>query len=369
MRMDEHVAGDALTLTGFRALRLADSRVGDPIAHRILSRPYRAVPERVREWLQQGRLIRDPSAGLYLHEYTSHGMTVRGVVGALGLAGAESHVHPHEKVHPQQVEQLVERMEAMALNPGPILTIHRGPASVREVLDILSADPPDFVYTDRADQLHRIWRLPVGAAHDQVADALRDAHVVIADGHHRYEAARRLHARHLDTGWDRTLVMVVDQDDTPLQLSAIHRSIPRLDLATVARCASEVGAVWTPEPTSHRALAHLDRALVLHDGNTWGTLRPQRTVPLLVSWLHEVLLPAWGVDAASVAHHHSATEAMARAGAATAVLLPAPSFGQVAASARSQQLLPQKASSFQPKPHLGVLMRQVRAESGGHSPR
>lgn len=367
--MDEYVAGGALTLTGFRALRLADSRVGDPVAHRILFRPYRAVPERIRESLRQRRLIHDASPGLYLHEYTSHGMTVRGVVGALELATTDGHVHPHEQVNLQQVEQLVDRMETMALNPAPILTIHRGPSTVRAVLHELSTGPPDFVYTDRADQLHRIWRLPEGAAHDRVVVALRGAHLVIADGHHRYEAARRLHARHPGTDWSRTLVMVVDQDDTPLQLSAIHRSIPRLDLETAARCAPEVDAVWTPQPTSHRALAHLDRALVLHDGVTWGTLRPRRPVPLLVSWLHETLLPAWGVDTTTVAHHHSASEAMARAGAATAVLLPAPSFSQVADSARSQRLLPQKASSFQPKPHPGVLMRQVLVASDGRSPR
>ena len=42
------------------------------------------------------------------------------------------------------------------------------------------------------------------------------------------------------------------------------------------------------------------------------------------------------------------------------MLLPAPTFDQVDSSARSGELLPQKATSFQPKPHVGVLMRDLR---------
>ncbi|WP_235738748.1 DUF1015 family protein [Nocardioides alcanivorans] len=367
--MDEYAVGDAFVLTGFRALRLADSHVGDPVAHRILSRPYRSVPARIREWRARGRLARDREPALYVHEYTSHGVTVRGIVGALELATATEHVHPHEDVNVAQVEQLVERMGAMQLNPAPILLIHEGPADIRTVLDSTTAEPPHFVYTDRADQLHRLWQIRSNDAEHVVRSALRDAHLVIADGHHRFEAAQRLRRLHPGSDWAQTLVMVVDQTDTPLQLGAIHRTVPRLSLATVARTAELLDADWTSQPTSHQALAHLDRALVLHDGAAWGTLRPRQPVGLLVRWLHESLLPAWEVLPETVGHHHSASEAMGRARTATAVLLPSPSFAQVAESARSGHLLPQKASSFQPKPHIGVIMRQLRAVPDGRSAR
>ncbi|WP_110205720.1 DUF1015 family protein [Nocardioides daejeonensis] len=362
--MDENAAGDAFVLTGFRALRLTDSHVGDPVAHRILSRPYRAVPARVREWRTKRRLRLDRQPALYVHEYTSHGVTVRGIVGNLELGAAAHRVHPHELVHDAQVSQLADRMEAMALNPAPILLMHRGPQAVRETLSATTAQPPHLVYTDRADQLHRIWRIEDPDEQRQLSSHLIDAHVVIADGHHRFAAAERLRERHPGTDWDQTLVMLVDQADTPLQLGAIHRSIPRLALHTVAATADRLGAVWTPRISSHQALAHLDRALVLHDGTAWGTLRPREPVDLLVRWLHEHLVPGWDVAEATIAYHHSASEAMDRAGLATAVLLPAPTFGQVETSARSGALLPQKASSFQPKPHLGVLMRQLDGAPG-----
>lgn len=42
---------------------------------------------------------------------------------------------------------------------------------------------------------------------------------------------------------------------------------------------------------------------------------------------------------------------------AVALLMPAPSFDVVDRIVASDRLLPEKATSFQPKPHLGVLMR------------
>ncbi|UUZ58994.1 hypothetical protein [Nocardioides sp. B-3] len=46
-----------------------------------------------------------------------------------------------------------------------------------------------------------------------------------------------------------------------------------------------------------------------------------------------------------------------------AVLLPAPDFAAVRDPVNHGGLLPEKATSFQPKPSTGVLMRSVRDES------
>ncbi len=357
--MDPTPPSSGFRLEPFGALRLADSHVGDPVAHRVLSRPYRAVPARISEWRRKRRLTVDRERALYLHEYTSNGVTVRGVVGLLDLARSSGQVHPHEATDPAQVDQLTDRLETMRINPAPILLITAGSAVSRGLLDRAMVQPPDLVYTDRADQLHRIWRVEEGPAAEELADSLAATQAVIADGHHRHAAAQRLAVRHPGTGWTHTLVMLVDQSDTPLQLSAVHRSVPRLTLETLAAQARELGARWTDHPTSHRALAHLDHALVLHDATTWATLEPAPQTDLLVQWLHDELLPAAGVREDRVVFHHSASDALARAALGVTVLLPAPRFQHVSKSAVSGHLLPEKATSFQPKPHVGVLMRIV----------
>ncbi|MDT0201543.1 DUF1015 family protein [Nocardioides sp. AE5] len=349
-----------LALSPFRALRLANSYVGDPVANRIFARPYRSVPDRLRESRRKRHLVRDPDPAFYIHEYTSSGVTVRGLVANLELGPSEARVLPHEDVQPAQVDQLADRMVEMSLNPAPILLVHRGPAQVRSVIAEQVRREPDLVYTDRADQLQRIWRLTDPSVLDVLATSMAASTTFIADGHHRYAAAQRLRERAPGTGWERTLAMVIDHDDTPLQLCAIHRTVPRVSLDLVASTADTVGGVFRRHDTSHSALAKLGRSLVLHDGRDWATLTPADADRLLVCWLHEDVLDAWQVPSSRVAFHHSATAALERAGSDVAVLLPAPSFDKVSASAMSGHLLPEKATSFQPKPHLGVIMREVR---------
>ena len=352
--------GSRFALEPFRALRLADSYVGDPISHRVFARPYRAVPGRLRDWRRKRHLRADPQPALYVHEYTSAGVSIRGIVATLDLAVSADRVFAHEAVHAEQVEELADRMAEMSLNPAPILLMHEGPESVRATLRATARTAPALTYTDRAGQLQRIWRITDPATRDGLIESLADVRAVIADGHHRYAAATRLRTEHPGTGWDRTLIMLIDQADTPLQLCAIHRSIPRLTLTTIEKAAAARGDDFRRHESSHEALAELETALVLHDGHHWATLRPTPRSALLVTALHETLLPAWQVREEQLQFHHTAAEALARAGQGVCVLLPAPTFEQVAASARSGQLLPQKATSFQPKPHVGVLMRDLR---------
>lgn len=349
-------------LSPFRALRLANSRVGDPASHRVFARPYRSVPARLREWRRKQQLTLDATPAIYVHEYTSAGVTIRGLVATVDLRKSAGVIFPHEGVQEAQVKQLANRMEEMSLNPAPILLMHRGPEEVRQILRETTAGEPQLVYTDRGDQLQRIWRITDPNTIATLTRHLARTHAVIADGHHRYAAAQRLHTQHPDTGWDQTLVMLIDQSDTPLQLCAIHRTIPRLTLDRIEKKAARGGDAFVRHASSHTALAKLEHALVLHDGQDWATLAPADPKDLLITWLHQELLLRWAVDRDKIVFHHSATEAIERASLGVSVLLPAPTFDTVDKSAISGHLLPQKATSFQPKPHLGVLMRDLSDE-------
>jgi uncharacterized protein (DUF1015 family) len=363
LRMDTSPVGTPqLALHPFRALRLAETLVGAPFANRVFARPYRSVPGRLRDWRRQRHLRVDSEPGIYLHEYTLAGMSVRGIVANLDLRHTQGRVLPHEAVNPSQVTQLAHRMREMKLNPAPILLMHRGTASLRAALDQIAARAPHLSYTDRAEELHRIWRVTDPAEQEALADAASAGPLVIADGHHRYAAALALLEEAPGTGWERTLVMLVDQDDTPLQLGAIHRTISGLTLTAVEVAAAERGDEFIRHDTRASALAELEDALVLHDGLHWATLRPIASAPLLVCALHDTLLDAWGVDLSSVGYHHTAAAALEAAGQGIAVLLPAPTFDEVAQASAQGVLLPQKATSFQPKPHLGAIMRDLRDE-------
>lgn len=351
--------GPQLVLRPFRALRLRESFVGAPVANRIFARPYRSAARRLQDWQRQRHIRLDGGPALYIHEYTSAGVSVRGVVGELDVVRARSAVLPHEAVRVEQVAELAERMETIALNPAPILLMHRGTPALRTTVDLLTERKPDVAFSDPGGQHHRMWRVEDADDVQLIGALLEPSRAVIADGHHRYAAALEIAAEHPGTDWERTLVMLVDQSDTPLQLGAIHRSVAGLTLETIAAAAIRRGDDYRPHDTRRQALAELEHALVLHDGKRWATLHPNG-LQLPVFALHSELLPAWGVDDNDVLHHHTAGQALGRAANGIAILLPAPSFEQVATAARAGQPFPQKATSFQPKPHLGALMRDLR---------
>lgn len=355
-----------LHLEPFRALMLAPYRVGDPGSARAFARPYRDVAERLRRWEIAGRVHRDAEPALYLHEYTSGGITVRGLVGALDLSRraadlAHRAVYPHEAIYRDQARDLTERMLQMRLNPAPILLVHRGPEEARVVTRRVLERLPDVRFTDRAQQRHRLWAIR-GADLATLKEVLAHSRPLIADGHHRYAAYLQLQEAGPGTPWDLGLAMLVDQTDTPLFLGAIHRLLKRVTLAELGAAVSAGAHVWEPSSRT-AALATLGPdALAVTDGRAWAvvrlTLGPHRSA---VEELHEAVLPALPRHAPTVEFHHSVEDTLRRLrrDRDTAILMPAIDFDQVAHVVAHDHLLPEKATSFQPKPSTGVLMRAL----------
>ncbi len=356
-------------LSPFSALMLAPSGVGDPASARAFARPYTEVPRRLREWQTSGRIQRDSSPALYLHEYTAAGVTIRGLVGKLDLARtsrscphAEQAVFPHEGVHALQVSELAERMHEMQLNPAPILLVHRGPAAMRELVHELIRSPPDWSFSDRAEQLHRIWALRDPALLARITSELSDTRALIADGHHRYAAYLRLQEAHPGTSWDEGLAMLVDQSDTPLWLGPIHRFLAGARLTELVAASQDAPGVRLASQFSRRGLGAPGRpnSRGLRQ-RTMGDPDPARRRSARRDGLGERAAAAARCGQAQYSFHHSAESALVqtRTHTGTCILMPIPAFDAVADAAGAGILLPEKATSFQPKPSLGVVMRSL----------
>jgi uncharacterized protein (DUF1015 family) len=361
-----YVAGP-LHLQPFRAYALAPRRVGDPASARVFARPYRAVPQRLDTWLRRGLAIRSDEAALYLHEYSDSGLTVRGLVGCLDIsqpAGSllESRIFPHEGVHPRQVTELASRMATMRVNPAPILLVHRGPSAIREVSRKVRTGTPDREYLDHAGQQHRIWSITETDQLEAVAAGLADARLLVADGHHRYAAYVALHDRHPTEAHRMGLAMVVDQDETPLFVGAIHRLLHAVKLADALSAATAAGARVRTIEEDEAVAALAQDTLVLTDGRRWATVGldlPPGSA--MVQHVEEVLLRRLPKRPTRLSFAHSVTDALeqVKPGRVTAALLPAVDLDVVMEVARGGGLLPKKATSFQPKPSLGSFIRRL----------
>ncbi|WP_300527015.1 DUF1015 family protein [uncultured Nocardioides sp.] len=331
--------------------------------------PPLAGPFRLHTFRPRGR----PDVGtrtLFVHEWTSSGFTVRGLVGLLDLTGGhctsrQAVVLPHERVHADQVQQLAGRMARGRVDTAPILLAHHGPAPLRSLLDEVCSEPPRLVRSLR-DQRHRVWALARPSELDLVADQLSRTSALLADGHHRYAA----HLRLLTSGTrgaDRALSVLVDHDDTPLHLGAIHRVVAGRVVETARRQGWGVTPTTSTNPLHEMAPG---RIVVWESGRTHVlTLPPTPGPPGGSGLVTTATMPMLALDRmlsglplTDAAYHHEADSALteARRRERSAILLPAPTLDEVLAVVRQGRLLPEKATSFQPKPRPGVLTRRLR---------
>jgi uncharacterized protein (DUF1015 family) len=359
-----YVAGP-LQLTPFRALSLAPRRVGDPASARVFARPYRGVPHRLAVWQRRGLAIHDATPALYLHEYSESGLTIRGLVGCLDMSHraqtvADCQIFPHEGVHPQQVDELAERMAEMRINPAPILLVHHGPPDIRELSRRIRESDPQREYVDHSGQEHRVWAITEPEQHEAIATALGDARLLVADGHHRYAAYVALDSRTSSETHRRGLAMIIDNEDTPLFLGAIHRILHGARIGDLIASAQSAGAIVKSIREAEAVTDLAPDTLVLTDGDQWATVHLEvPTGSAAVQLVDDVLLSGLPRRPHKVAFAHSLHQAMeqVRPSQVTAALLPAVDLDVVLGVVRSGGLLPEKATSFQPKPSLGSFIR------------
>ncbi|TCM38654.1 DUF1015 family protein [Kribbella sp. VKM Ac-2568] len=317
---------------------------------------YDEPARRLSGWQRDGVVIQDVRPSLYVYEQQYGDAVLCGLVGSLGLDPARRVVLPHEDVMPHWVDDRFELMEATDADLEPILLAYGGGGVASDAVDAARAGEPWLVADTENGAHHRIWRIDDPAVLAAIAQELAGHEALIADGHHRYAAYLERNRREPNRpATEVGLAMLVDNDRHPLTLDPIHRVVPGLSLDLVS---SRTPEGWQVLPGRVEGVP--DR-IAITDGTSWVTLSStEGQVTPTVALLHRVLLPAWGVPADEITFHHALSDAIALADPQqAAVELVAPRMDQVLQSAARGVILPQKATSFGPKPRVGLLFRTL----------
>jgi uncharacterized protein (DUF1015 family) len=370
--------------------------------------PGEVASARLHDWLAEGVLAVDDSPALYVYEQRAADWVQRGLIGLVAV-GTDA-VHPHEGVMAGPVAGRRELMKKTRTNLEPILLVYNGGAGVAgngksvagrgglaapgdaSRLTDLTADgeaPLACAVTDDG-VTHRLWAVTDPGAQAAIAADLATRTALIADGHHRYAAYRELRADMSDADgdsgpWDYGLAFLVDADEYPLRLGAIHRVLPRLPLAEAVDRASAAFTV-----TAVTAATAFDRLAAAGESGTafllagedgyWLLTDPdQRQVAaampaaasdrwraLDASVMQELLLAQlWLIkdNERDVLISHDAAEAvrMAADSGGTAVICNPMPLAAVMDIAAHGEKVPRKSTSFGPKPRTGLVLRTVDA--------
>jgi uncharacterized protein (DUF1015 family) len=190
--------------------------------------PYEHAAETFAAWLEQGVLVRDDEPALWAltQEYADPDGERRTRSGFFAAVRVEDYgpgrIRPHERTHPGPKEDRLRLTRATRANLSPIFSLYSGTSGWDAIRPHLDAEPFG-VHTDDDGTTNRLWRIADPGTIARVVDALKDAELLIADGHHRYETARVYAAEQgtPEAGW--VLMCLVSLEDPGLSIFPTHR--------------------------------------------------------------------------------------------------------------------------------------------------
>ncbi|GAA4755732.1 DUF1015 domain-containing protein [Modestobacter marinus] len=340
--------------------------------------------ETLRAWLAADVLVRDEEPALWRYEMTAPGaVPTIGWLGAVALPAPGSvAVLPHEDTFPPAVAGRAALLSATDTDLEPIVLAHDPDPGVAALTRQTGDGPPTLEVADPDGVVHRLWRVTDADVLDRLTRALAGTGAVIADGHHRFAAARD-HQRG-QSGHGSVLALVTPMGAGGLRVRAIHRVVPELSMPAALESAAAGFAVRELAPSGSDVRPVIaewldtgaDGTFLVTDGSRVAELAEpspamRAAVPaeapsawrrLDVVLAHAALLGGlWGRpdDPSSVLGAHDVEEALrlAEERAGLALLLRSPSPADVAAVARAGARMPRKSTLFVPKPRTGLVLR------------
>jgi uncharacterized protein (DUF1015 family) len=184
-------------------------------------------------WQADGAVVRDeePAVWALVQDYVAPDGTARTRQGLFARVRVEEYgagrIRPHERTHPGPREDRLRLPRATKANLSPIFSLYSDPeGSAWSAVQPTTEQPPFGELTDDEGTTHRLWRVTDAGAIATVQGALKDAELLIADGHHRYETARVYAEEVGGEGEHRYVLMcLVALEDPGLTVFPTHRLI------------------------------------------------------------------------------------------------------------------------------------------------
>jgi len=217
--------------------------------------PYATAADLLAAWREQGAVVRDdePAFWAIAQDYTGPDgkpYTRRGFFARVRIEDyGPGRIRPHERTHPGPKEDRLRLTRATRANLSPIFSLYDDPElRAWRAIEPHTASEPWADVTDEDGTHSRVWRVP---ALSEVTEALAEAELLIADGHHRYETARVYREEMGGEGaHDFVLMCLVALQDEGLTIFPTHRLLTGLDDARREALRDAVTRDWDAAPST-----------------------------------------------------------------------------------------------------------------------
>jgi uncharacterized protein (DUF1015 family) len=194
---------------------------------------YAHAAQLLEQWQADGAVVRDDEPAIWIlrQSYTGpdgRALTRQGFLARVRVTDyGAGRIRPHERTHPGPKEDRLRLTRATQANLSPIFSLYSDPQQrAWQALAPFTAGPPWGEATDDEGTRNELWRVTDADAIAAVQDALADAELLIADGHHRYETARA-YAEEIGGEGDHRYVLMclVALQDPGLTIFPTHRLV------------------------------------------------------------------------------------------------------------------------------------------------
>ena len=157
---------------------------------------YDAVAQTLNDWLAKGIFERDQEPAIYFssQRFKLKGGEEKERLGFFALIELQDftsgEIRPHEKTHDAPKQDRLKLMLACQAQLSPIFALYAQPKpTIDRILAVAVEGVAAWLDVEQDNGDHcRLWRITDSAVIQKIQQEMRDQKLLIADGHHRYEA-------------------------------------------------------------------------------------------------------------------------------------------------------------------------------------
>lgn len=203
------------------------------IVHLTLPEPGSEKPDQqFRKWVQEGVLARleKDSFLAVVQEFRKGDISLQrtGIIGLVGVFPDDGTVRPHEMTFEKPVSERVEVMRDLGGQPEPIFLLISSARFEKSLSKAISSGTLLLDFEEPIGVVNRVFLVESPEVISEVTKSLETESAIVADGHHRLEATRRLASLHpSDHFWSSCMSYVTSVHDAGLLIGGIHRVVKR----------------------------------------------------------------------------------------------------------------------------------------------
>ena len=346
---------------------------------------YEKADQMLREKIQEGKFVQDPTPCFYLYELTMDGHSQTGVVGCASIDDYRNNViKKHENTRADKEEDRIRHVDTCSMQTGPIFLAYRAKEDLKEKIGELKKHAPVYDFVSEDGIGHRVWVIDNDADVVMIEESFGKIPVIyIADGHHRCASAVKVGLKRREQYPDYTgeeefnyFLSVIFQDEELriLDYNRVVKDLNGMDAATFLTRIEEYFAVEKKGQAPYRPTEKGTFGMYLED--EWYCLSTKEEIKsedavegLDVSLLQNYLLdPILGImdpktdkriDFVGGIRGLGELERRVHTDMKVAFSMYPTSIAELFAVADAGRLMPPKSTWFEPKLRSGLFLHEI----------